>query len=99
MCFILINAKTCKGSATDGIFRKHAFNSKLYRFFRALFHQCFVLNLFETADMTCMADVVFLTELAACQNDFCGIEHDDMIAAINMRSIVCFVLAVENGCT
>ena len=89
------NAQTLELPLSDGVLLKHAADCKTHCQLRALCHQVLILGLLQTADPAGVSTVVLLLELLAGQDCVLCVDDDDVIAAIDVRSIGGFELAAK----
>ena len=89
------NAQTLELPLSDGVLLKHAADCKTHCQLRALCHQVLVLSLLQAADPAGVSTIVLLLELLAGQDCVLCVDDDDVIAAIDVRSIGGFELAAK----
>ena len=72
---------------SDGVLLKHAADCKTHCQLRAICHQVLVLSLLQAADPAGVSTIVLLLELLAGQDCVLCVDDDDVIAAIDVRSL------------
>ena len=93
-----INAESAFCCSADCVGRDHAANSKFHSLFRLCSHECVVADSLQMADPACVMIVELLLSLAACENNVCTVDDDDMVTTVNMRGKGGLVLAAEKNC-
>ena len=88
--------KTGKGLCADAVLGKHSLNSELHSQIRAGSHKSLVLNLFKTADVSGVMTVVLIGKLLTGENCLIGVDYYNVIAAVNVGSVICAVLTVKD---
>ena len=89
------DAQTLELPLRDGVLLQHAADSQTHRELGLLLHQDLVLGLFQTAGITGVSAVVLLLQLLAGEDGVLGVDDDDVIAAVDVGSVVGFELAAQ----
>ena len=83
--------------AAEAVFGKHAFYSPFDHHFRPALQEGLCGFFLTATGVTAIGIVDFLFDLVSCEFYFLTIGNDDIIATIDVRGVVCLVLAAQNG--
>jgi len=92
------DAKATELPLCNGVLLEHSANCKLHCELGALLHEVLVLGLLESADPTRVSAIVLLLELLAGEDCVLCVDDDDIVTAVNMRSIGGLELAAKKVC-
>ena len=93
-----IHMQVVKDGASKSALGEHAFYSFLHNRFGLFSQQIFGSPDTLTTRVTCVTEVFFIAHLFAGKLNFFGIDHDDVIATIHMRSETWLMLSSEDHC-
>src|SRR5947208_6966701 len=82
--------------AAEPVLGKHALHRPLDHALGMLVEHLLGGNFLETADVAGVPAVELVLELAPGEMDLRGVEHDDVIADVQMRDEACLVFASED---
>ena len=91
-----IYMKVAEQLCTKSVFRKHTFYCSLNHCQWFALEQLFWSSETLTTRIPCVTNVHFVCQLLACQFHLLCIDHNDIVTAIYVRSVVGLVLASEN---
>ena len=84
-----------QSGAADGVLRQHALDGQLHGELGTLGHDLVVLDFLEVANPTGVMVVGLLLQLLAGQDGLVNVDNDDIVAAVNIRGEINFVLAAQ----
>ena len=91
-----VNAELFEHFCAEGVLGEHALDCLVHDEFGLFSHQFLVLDLFESADVTCVITIVFVLEFLASENDLFAVDYDNMVAAVDVGSVLGFVLPFKD---
>ena len=89
------DAQTLELPLSDGVLLKHSLNCETHCQLGALLHEVLVLNFLQSADPAGVSAVVLLLQLLAGEDSILCVDDDDVVAAVNVRSVIGLELAAE----
>lgn len=99
----VVDVHVLDDAASETVFGKHTFHHTdkegVHAGFDVLverfFHEHFGSELALTAGITGEVEIDFVSHLFACEDNFVGVDDDDVVAALKVGSVVGFVFAAE----
>ena len=97
MCSARIDFQLTVHVATQWVFRQHAFNRGLDHALRGFGDQLFKVDRLDAARETGVGVVHFVSGFSAGNTDLLGVDDDDVVAGVNVRSVLRLVLATQTA--
>src|SRR5688500_7653940 len=91
-----INKEFLVHRTAQTVLREHALYRSFDHHFRTAFQQVLGSFAFLTTRVTGISQVFLVVELVTSENNLFGVDHDDIVTTVSMRSIVRFVLTSQN---
>ena len=98
MCTANVDLKFSKHFPTKWSAGQHTFNSRLDNALRRFLNQLVKSNILQTTGITGVRVISFLCGLVASHTNFLRVNHNDVIAGINVGSIFWFMLTAQACC-
>ena len=92
----LVDTEFLEHCCTECVLGEHAFDCLVNSKFRFFAHKFLVLDLFESADITCVIAIIFVFKFLACEDNFFAVDDDDVIATVNVGCVFGLVFAFED---
>ena len=95
MVCTIIKAKSCHSSTANSVIRNHTVDSKLNSLFWLSSHECIIASSLHVADIACVAIIILLLKLVACENNLIAVDNDNMVTTVYMWCISCLKLTAK----
>src|SRR6476620_5023615 len=96
MLITCINEQLLVHLATEPVLWQHTFHCSFDDHFGSALQEVFGNFFFTSTRITCIVVVNFFIHFVAGEFDFVCVDHDNEVATVNVRGVVCFVLAAQN---
>lgn len=97
MCSARIDFQLTVHVATQRVLRQHAFDRGLDHALRGFSNQLFEVDRLDAARETGVGVVDFVGGFSTGYTNLLGIDNDDVIAGVNVRSVLSFMLATQTA--
>ena len=92
-----VNAEFLEHFCAERVLGKHALNCLVHCEFGFFRHQFLVLDFLESADVTGVIAIVLIFEFVARENDFVAVDYDNVVAAVDVGSVLWFIFALQDS--
>ena len=93
-----VNAEFLEHLFAERVFRQHTLDCLVDSKIRFFGHQFLVLDLFESADKSCVIAIVFVLEFLARETNLLAVDYNDVVTTVDVGSVFRLVLALEDRC-